>query len=188
MNARAAWWNGAQGLTLPVLATTLIFAAEPSMAKVDCYTRLALPRTNHPHVVSQLRLERLKANELSERQGLVKLVRTRQQLRQVRFRSRPIRRHVKEIWWQRVRSDVRPDRVRVAMQILINGNPAVDAVHMDHKDRRIPISVRPTIPVTLCKRDGFQIISGGAIVDLLPTALPTSGSYEAEIVTTVELP
>jgi hypothetical protein len=180
-DARALW------LTFLLAAVCTMQAALPAQAQSDCLSLLALPGTDRTQMLGQIQLSSIRAHELFAGSSSAQTVGTPAELQPRRYRPNRIIRKVDRLWWRKLPIRIRPERVLVRLQIAQSGRTANDAAHSEQPNQRLPILARPTPTVRWCKDNNYQIVTGGAILEIFPTKLPAAGQYETSISAETEI-
>jgi len=178
--ARALWPTS-------VLVAACSMQIVSAQAQIDCLSLLALPGTDRTQMLGQIQLGGIRAHELFSGSSSGQTVGSPVELQPRRYRPNQIIRKVDRLWWRKLPVRIRPERVLVRLQIAHGGRLTNDAAHSEQPNQRLPILARPTPPVTWCKDNNYQIVTGGAILEILPTKLPAAGQYETSILAETEI-
>ncbi|MBU2533933.1 MAG: hypothetical protein KKB37_14425 [Alphaproteobacteria bacterium] len=166
-------------------------AAQPAMARLSCNeapraaTRVRAESTD---VRPQIRLDRIGSSELIGNNRTERRYRHRGDLVAPPFEVRRIVRQIPDLWRRRIPAGISPSALRVEHQLVMSGSRTNAAVQTDNIDSQLPVVIRPTPPVVLCKQGDYQIVEGGVLLEFPLSGLPSSGRYQVEIETRVELP
>lgn len=161
----------------------------PAAARPNCSAALRELKGGQTETQSEYQLDRIRARDLDAGEsGLARLVRAKAALRQTRPPVRHFERRIPDFWRKRIPAHINPADLRVSYRIGGGHLSPPQARHIAEGEVALPVSVRALPPVIVCEGGSHNVVQGGVVLTFLISGLPTSGRYNVDIETTVELP
>lgn len=179
---------GSRGFTL---ASSVLFTALAAASPAAAQSCERLARDLHgdrTEVIRDARLERIDARDLLTDPRRARRMRHRSELDRGFEPVRHVVRRVPRLWRKRIPAGVPLHALRIEHRVGSAGLDNATAVQRRDVSLDLPVIVRPTRPVVVCRGAGFQIVEGGVMVEFPISRLPAGGRYHLDIETDVRLP